>query len=72
MFKTKREIVEFLNGNIEKPNQYNIEKIEEFEALGISKEIFKKRKETLNLITKKSKDAEKIRKEIELIRKNES
>jgi len=71
MFKTREKIVEFLNTNITKPQQYSLEKIEEFESLGISKDIFKKRKENLNLIDKKSEEAKKIREEIEFIRKNE-
>jgi len=72
IFRTKKDIVDFLNNNIKNPNQYYIDKIEQFEALGISKDIFRKRKENLNLINQKAKEARKINDEIDIIRKNES
>ena len=69
MFKTKQDIICFLNENLTELHQYPISKIEEFEALGISKDIFKQRKEKLLLINKKAGQASLIQREIEEIKK---
>ncbi len=69
VFRTKKDIVDFLNNNIKDPNQYHTDKIEQFETLGISKDIFKKRKERLRLIDKKVQEVKAINKEIDLVRK---
>lgn len=69
MFKNKEDIACFLNKNITDPNKYYIDKIDQFESLGISKDIFKERKEKLALISKKSAEAIIIQREIEAIKK---
>ncbi len=69
MFKTRSDIATFLNNNIKNANKYPADRIEQFEKLGISKEIFRKRKEVLKLIDKKAKEVRDIQKQIDLIKK---
>ena len=66
-FKTKQETAEFLNKNIKNQSQYSLERIEKFEDIGISLDIFKERKEKLKLIADKHIERNKIQDDINLL-----
>lgn len=50
MFKNKEDIADFLNNNLQQTHKYPLDKIKEFEELGISKDIFRDRKKKLQKI----------------------